>query len=239
MHMRIGYRVVNPDDVGRWEGDIVQVSLYRGLGDNLRIMEECVRACVEKGMPYVLHPVSYPLLDPGAFGELRSMAAHAGLALILHDERARGGGRLIGPDETRFLDALGELSRVAPVSFENAIDTQDAPWFWEKFAGSVTLDIGHMEAAGLDSAGFIASLDEECIKKVDYVHIHRNGEWRGGLTDHWPLRAGCRELLGLRELIRRKRDLAVILEINEIEETEGSLSLLRAVRDEGEGQGEF
>jgi sugar phosphate isomerase/epimerase len=230
--MRIGYRITGPDEVGRWDGEFVQISLYRRLGDNMKKIKECVGACRDKKMPYVLHPVSYPLLDPGAFEELRAMASNAGEALILHDETAPGGGRLIGEHGERFIDVLWELERRTPVSLENAINTPDAPWFWARFARSVTLDIGHMEAAGVDSVGFISSLDEDCIRKVDYVHIHHNNGLRGGLTDHWPLRAGCRELEGLRALLRRKRDFGVILEINEIEETAESLALIRAV---GEG----
>jgi hypothetical protein len=65
--------------------------------------------------------------------------------------------------------------------------------------------------------------------------MHRNGALRGGLTDHWPLLPGCRELQALRELLKRKRDVGVILEINETWETGTSLSLLRELREAEEG----
>jgi hypothetical protein len=57
--------------------------------------------------------------------------------------------------------------------------------------------------------------------------MHHNGKWRNGLTDHWPLEEGCRELEALKALLKRKRDLSVILEINETWETDKSLRLLR------------
>jgi sugar phosphate isomerase/epimerase len=233
--MRVGYRVTEPEEVGRWGADLVQISLYRGYSDNLARMERIVRACQAKGVPYVLHPVSYPLLDTRALWELRAMSGRAGLAMLLHDERAPGGGRLQGAHERRFREALGDLRAQARVSFENAVDTADAPWFWGRFAESVTLDIGHMESSGLDSAAYVRGLSDECVGKVEFVHMHRNGALRGGLTDHWPLLPGCRELQALRELLKRKRDVGVILEINETWETGTSLSLLRELREAEEG----
>jgi hypothetical protein len=234
--MRIGHRVVNPGDVGRWEADLIQITVYRGMPGNLRLMHECAGACRRKGIPFVVHPVSYRVLHEGSMEDLRVMAGDADMALILHDEPAPGGGRLSGPHEERFLAAIEELGAVVPISFENALNTADAPWFWARYAESVTLDLGHMEAAGLDSVEYVASLDEECIRKVKYVHIHRNGRLRGGLTDHWPLRPGCSELRALRELMHRTRGIDVILEINETEETGGSLGLLRSLREEMAGQ---
>ncbi len=234
--MRIGYRVVSPGEVGRWDGEIVQISLYRGQEANMARLMDISRVCAERGMPYVLHPVGYSLLALEELSELRRMAGvvagRGGEALLLHDERSPGGGRLTGPEGERFRAALEELGAAAPVSIENSSHTGDVRWFWDNFARSVTLDMGHMESAGLDSVEFVRSLDEATVRKVRYVHMHGNGELRGGLTDHHPLRPGCRELKALREFLLRKAGVGVILEINEREETGGSLALLRSLRDE-------
>ena len=132
--------------------------------------------------------------------ELRAMADLAGEAMILHDERAPDGTRLGGEHEEAFLRALEDLSVRTKISFENALETGDAPWFWSRYARSVTIDIGHAEVAGLDSVEFVRGLAEEIIDMTDYVHMHHNGEFRGGLTDHWPLSPGCRELRALQAL---------------------------------------
>jgi sugar phosphate isomerase/epimerase len=157
------------------------------------------------------------------------MAPWAGEALILHDARARDGGRLGGAEEQAFREALGELSALVRVSFENATFSPDAPWFWQQFAQSITLDVGHLEAAGLDSLGFVRALPQGLLQRVEYVHLHRNASLRGGLTDHWPITASCRELQAVRALLEHKPQVALILEINETEELEANLRLLRDV----------
>lgn len=225
--MRIAYRVARPEDVGQWEGDFVQISVYSHWEDSLEKMKESVRLLRERGIRYVMHPVGYTLLG-GDVDALRAMAGLSDLALILHDERAPDGGRLSGEHEARFLEVLEELSGIAPVSFENAIDTADALWFWERYARSVTLDIGHVESAGLDSVGFVRELPDEIVEKIEYVHMHHNNGLRGGLTDHWPLRPECRELAALGALLGRRTGFDVILEINETGEINDSVELLRA-----------
>lgn len=230
--MRIGYRVVDPGEVGKWGGELVQISLYRGRGNNSKRLAEISRACHERSMSYVLHPVGYSLLMPEDLGDLRLMAEQAGEALILHDERAPGGGRLEGREGEAFGAALEDLGSRARLSLENSTHTADVVWFWERFGGSVTLDMGHMESAGLNSVEFVRRLDKDIIRRVDYVHMHRNGTLRGGLTDHHPLRQGCRELEALRALLVMKSDVGVLLEINEREETEESMALLSELREE-------
>jgi sugar phosphate isomerase/epimerase len=229
--MQIGYRVVSPEEVGRWETDLIQISAYRGGLDNVDRVRQCARACREKGLPFVVHPVSYSLLDAGASGELLEMAELADRALILHDEKGPSGKRLHGQYDALFRQAAGELSRHASLSFENATDTADAVWFWDSYADSVTLDIGHAEAAGFDSVEFVAGLSDELVGRIRYVHMHRNGELRGGLTDHWPLMEGCRELRALKALLDRNPDVSAILEINETEQTGESLRMLRELSD--------
>jgi sugar phosphate isomerase/epimerase len=222
-----GYRVLYPEEVGTWEADILQVTVYRGLRDNIGLMKNCARMCREMGFPYVVHPVGYSLLEEETLRSLRVMAQWSDRALILHDERSPEGGRLGGAHEDRFRGALKELSSMAVISFENATYTPDATWFWKNYADSITLDIGHVEAAGLDSEEFVRSLESADVEKIQYVHMHRNNGLRGGLTDHWPLAPGCRELGALEELLKRRQDITVILEINETEMTGESLKLLR------------
>jgi len=230
--MIIGSRVLYPEEVEIWDAEIIQISVYRGMKDNMDIMMSCVRACRRAGRRYVIHPVSYSLLDDGTFGDLLRMAAYADLSLILHDERAPGGGRLEGAHDICFRRALEELQSITAVSFENAADTGDIRWFWNTYADSVTIDIGHIEAAGFNSVEFVrAFADDATIGNVRFVHMHRNNGLHGGITDHWPLRQGCREMEALKELIKIKPDVMVILEINEIEETEESLNLLRRLRN--------
>jgi hypothetical protein len=66
--------------------------------------------------------------------------------------------------------------------------------------------------------------------------MHRNNGLRGGLTDHWPLRAGCRELKALRKLLERRTEFSVILEINEVEEINDSIALIRALWKDVKGE---
>jgi hypothetical protein len=231
--MRIGYRVVGPEEVGLWKADIVQISVYRGQARPLDTVRDCASACVDRGISHVLHPVGYGLLEPGALNALLEMAQWAGEALILHDERAPDNGRLGGALGDYYVAALDELGALARVSLENSTFTQDVRWFWDAFAGSVTLDMGHMESSGMDSLEFVKGLDENTVAKVDYVHMHRNWRLRGGITDHWPLTPGCRELGALSELLGRKGDVAVILEINETDMTGESLGLIRALGEAG------
>jgi hypothetical protein len=60
--------------------------------------------------------------------------------------------------------------------------------------------------------------------------MHRNNGLRGGLTDHWPLTAECREYRALDTLIKIKPEISVILEINELDDVADSLNLLRNLR---------
>lgn len=230
--MRIGSRIVRPEEAGRWDIEIVQISVYSGFPYSIELMRESVSECRLRGLRYVLHPVNFSLLDPAAMENLRVMAELAGDALILHDERSSDGGRLTGNEGDSFNRSLEDLRSVVHVSFENATDTPDINWFWSNYADSITLDIGHIEAAGIDSVGFMKGMDVHTLSRVEYVHMHRNAEFRRGLTDHWYLIPGCRELHALRELLLRKDDVDVILEINETDMIEGSLMLLRELREE-------
>lgn len=229
--MRVGTRVVYPEEVGRWEADLVQISVYRGHRGNLHRMRQCAAECRKRGLSFVVHPVGYSLLEEEP-EDLREMAQCADLALILHDERNVRGGRLEGPEEARFLEALGRLRALARISFENATSTEDVVWFWDRFADSITLDIGHVESAGLNSVEFVKELPEDIVHRIEFVHMHRNADLRGGITDHWPPTPYCREVLALRHLLRRKRNVSVLLEVNEMEMIGQSLKLIRGLRQE-------
>ncbi len=228
--MIIGTRVLYPEEVDFWNAEILQISVYHGMKGSLDFMRECSSAFRDAGLRYVIHPVGYSLLQEEIFNELREMAQQTDRALILHDERNPDGTRLGNEWIAKYRKALERLSSIARVSIENAADTPDIRWFWDTFADSITLDIGHVESAGLNSVEFVHALDEQSLKKVRFVHIHRNNGLHGGITDHWPLSPGCREIRALEELVRVKPDVSVILEINEVEEIDESLSLLRELR---------
>ena len=230
--MLIGTRVLYAEEVEYCGADLLQISIYRGMTGSLEFMRNCARACKDAGIQYVIHPVKYSLLQKDMFEDLMEMAQLADLALIIHDEKSPDGGRLDGESGDIFRKSLDKLKTVAHVSIENSADTGDIHWFWDKFADSITLDIGHVESSGLNSVEFVKKLDDTTVKKIRFIHIHRNSVLRGGITDHWPLTPGCREISALRELIRIKPDVGVILEINEIESIMESMDILRTLRQE-------
>jgi hypothetical protein len=158
---------------------------------------------------------------------MKKIAEHVDLALIIHDETTPSGSRLHDAYERAFKDALEELSSLCTVSIENAGNTHDIKWFWKIFASSITLDIGHLEAAGIDSIRFINGLEIDIINRINYVHLHRvNGLHWSGLIDHWSLLKDCKELKALKVLLERKEDVGVILEINDMENLGESMALL-------------
>ena len=232
--MQIGYRVAAIQDIGRYPADLVQISYWGRFGPSLDQVRAMTEQCRGRGIPYVIHPVFTSLseTDPergrANRRELLELASMADLGLIVHDEVGPDGGRLAGEGMARYLETLTALSERCPVSVENANRTADIDWFWEKVPASITLDLGHVESAGLDSVAKVGGLSAELLARLDYVHLHRNNGDHGGITDHWPLERGCRELMALAALARRRTAFAVILEINEMEEVGRSLDLVRA-----------
>lgn len=229
--MRIGTRLVNPEEVGLWNAELLQISVYRNMENNLDIMIDSARACREAGIDYVIHPLGYSLLDEKVFETLALIAEWSDLALILHDERTPEGERLTGSNKMQFQRSIDELGAITHISLENSTNTADVQWFWETFADSITIDIGHIESAGLNSVEFIKSLDDDIIHKIEFAHMHRNNGLHGGITDHWPLRRECREIKALEELMKKKSDISVILELNETDEIGESLSILNELRN--------
>jgi hypothetical protein len=230
--MRIGSRIVHPDEVGLWSAEISQISVYRGAKDNLVLMRQCASRCREAKIPYVIHPVNYSLFDQKTLRDLQEMAEWADLGLILHDERTETGLRIQGDAETLFRENLDRLAVKSAISFENSTHTGDILWFWARYADAITVDLGHVEAWGTDSLAFVRSLDDETLRKVRYLHLHRNNGLHGGITDHWPLTRNCREVLALREFLLRKSDVDLLLEINETESIRESLGILSNIREE-------
>lgn len=229
--MLIGTRIVNPEEINLWNSEIIQISVYHGMKDNLDKMITCARKCKETGIRYVVHPVRYSLLKEEMCDEIMIMAEQADLALILHDETGPDGKRLSGNEEATFRKAVEKLNLTTKISFENSTDTGDIKWFWNEFADSVTLDIGHVESSGLDSLAFVRELDKAVIEKIQFVHMHRHNGLRGGITDHWPLSNNCRELLALKEFLKIKSNVSVFLELNEVEKIGESLDILRSLRE--------
>ena len=230
--IRIGTRISHPSEVRLWKVDLLQISVYYGKQDNFDRIKKCSHACMQQGIRYALHPVMYSLMDKSMFSDLKTMAKWSDLALILHDEKIKHRQRLEGQNRRDFKGLLGKLETLCPVSFENATDSGDVIWFWKNFAHSITLDIGHLELAGMNSVEFVKSLDQQLVERIRYVHMHRQNGWRRGLTDHWYLTPDCREVQALKELLKRTRDIAIFLEINETEKIPDSLQILRNVRDE-------
>lgn len=237
--MQVGYRITTPEDIKLGTADLFQISVYhRAPVDNLERVIACACACNKADKPYVVHPVNYFLLDedPDTFEDLTDIAKWAGAALLLHDEviwQTTSSGiqlnRLEGEDEKKFRGRLEILEKICKVSFEDAVNVKDAPWFWKNFAHSVTIDIGHLESAGINSLKFVNSLEPEILAKVEFCHMHRKHEIRYGLADHWPLVPGCRELDALEALLEKRPDLKVILELNP-DELLDSLHMLQELK---------
>jgi sugar phosphate isomerase/epimerase len=244
--MEIGYRIIRPEDVGAQPLRFAQISLWRtadwGVADGERAVNETIQiagTCRQRGIRTVFHPLEYPLTGEHAartMDVMRRLASAADLGIIIHDEGGAGGQRLSAAEETSFEKNLRVISALTTVSIENAFNSGDITRFWERFVVpapktvSITLDIGHLESADIDSIAFVRNMPEHLLDRVYFVHMHHKGAERYGIKDHWPLVSGCREIEALRVLLSRKPDLRVILEL----ETKGegvreSIELLRTM----------
>ena len=121
----------------------------------------------------------------------------------------------------RFLKKIsGRSAQLCPVSVENAFNSGDVTWFWERFvvpapkAVSITIDIGHLESADIDSISFIRNMPEHLAERITFAHIHHKAGERYGIKDHWPLVPGCREIEALKVLLTRRPDVRVIVELD-------------------------
>jgi sugar phosphate isomerase/epimerase len=213
--MEIGYRIVRPDDVGAQPLQFAQISLWRAANWGVAVGEqgvteaiEIARACKTRGIRTVFHPLEYPLA-----GE--------------HSQNTPDGERV-------FERNLAEISSLCPVSIENAFRSGDVTWFWERFVVpapenvSITLDIGHLESAEIDSISLIRDLPERLASRIQFVHMHHKAGERYGIKDHWPLVPGCREIEALKVLRSRRPDVRVVLELDAAEDGMGqSIELLK------------
>ena len=228
--MELGYRVIRPSDVGLIPLQFVQISLWRtadwGAAEGEEVVQQALEMaalCRRQGIRTVFHPLEYPLTNEYAgetMGVLRRLAAAADLGIILHDEGGVSGQRLSKDLAKEYEANVREIAGLCPVSIENAFNSGDAEWFWNRFVVSgpdsisITLDIGHLESAGIDSASFVRELPEDYLSRIRFVHLHHKAEERYGVMDHWPLVSGCRELKAMHMLLARKKDLWVILELD-------------------------
>ena len=244
--MELGYRIVRPDDVGKQQLPLAQISLWRsanwGVSDGEQAVREAieiVNACKARGIRTVFHPLEYSLANEHAENTLAVMqrlAAACDLGIIIHDEGGQDGERMSADEERIFEKNLRTISELCPVSVENAFNSGDVTWFWERFvlpapkAVSITIDIGHLESAAIDSFSFIRTLPDRLISRVHFAHVHHKAEDRFGIKDHLPLVPGCREIEALKELIRRRPDVRVVLELDAGKEGMGeSIELLKGL----------
>jgi sugar phosphate isomerase/epimerase len=243
--MELGYRIIRPSDVGGQPLAFAQISLWRTANWDVAEGERAVReaieiagACMLRGIRTVFHPLDYPLTGEQASetpGVLRRLAAEADLGIIIHDEGGAGGKRLTPGEEWAFEKKLAEISGLCPVSIENSFNSGDITRFWERFVApapdstSITLDIGHLELAGLDSTQFVRDLPLHLLERIRFVHMHHHDAGDPHpVKDHKPLIPGCREIDALTVLRERKKDLWVILELDATENGMGeSIELLR------------
>jgi sugar phosphate isomerase/epimerase len=199
---------------------------------------EIAAACKARGIRTVFHPLEYPLTGEYAaetLDALKRLAAAADLGIIIHDEGAAGAARLGNEQADQYARNVQELCGLCRISIENSYNSGDITWFWERFvapapdSASITLDIGHLELAGLDSISFILNMSQRLVERIDFVHMHHHdARSPHAVKDHQPLVPGCREIEALRVLCKRKEDVRIVLELDATEDGMGqSIELLR------------
>ncbi len=233
--MELGYRIIRPADVGRYPLKFAQISLWReanwGVADGERGVVEAIemaRECKSHNINSVFHPLEYPLANEHGDRTrdvLRRLARASDLGIIIHDEGGRDRQRLSAAEAEQYERSVREISVLCPVSIENSYNSGDITWFWERFVASapenvsLTLDIGHLELAGLDSVSFVRNMPQRLIDRMRFVHMHHyDGADTHWVKDHKPLVAGCREIEALKVLTQRRSDLFVILELDAAED---------------------
>ncbi len=230
--MELGYRIIRPEDVGTQPLTFAQISLWRvanwGVSEGDRAVEEAIeiaRECRSRGIRTVFHPLEYPLSNEHAertLDVMRRLSTAADLGIIIHDEGSSGGKRFSGDEADRYEEGVREISRHCHVSIENSFNSGDITWFWERFAApaapdkvSVTLDIGHLELSGIDSVSFVRNMPQHLVERIRFAHMHHHDPLDSHeVKDHKPLVAGCREIKALKELLKRTRNIWVVLELD-------------------------
>jgi sugar phosphate isomerase/epimerase len=228
--MEIGYRIIRPRDVGTQPLLFAQISLWQsanwGVAEGEQAVTQAIAiasACTVRRIRTIFHPLEYPLANEHAdrtMGVMRRLAAASDLGIIIHDEGGPDGKGLSPVEGALFEKNLAELGRLCPVSIENAFNSGDITRFWERFVVpapknvSITVDIGHLESADIDAIAFVRDLPQRLMERVNFVHMHHKDKERYGIKDHWPLVAGCREIEALKELLKRRPDVRVVLELD-------------------------
>ncbi len=245
--MKIGYRIIRPSDVGTQTVKFAQISLWRkadwGVSDGDRGVQEAIetaKACRKRDIRTVYHPLEYPLtgaLASESTEVMRKLAAQSDLGIIVHDEGGEGRSRLTDKEAEQYEANVKTISGLCPVSIENSYNSGDITWFWKRFVlpmqetVSITIDIGHLEGAGIDSTAFIRQLPDSLVNRIRFVHIHHHDPFASGVKDHRPLIAGCREIEALKILGQRKKNLWVIVELDAAAAGMGdSIGLLEQVK---------
>jgi hypothetical protein len=244
--MHLGYRIIRPSDIGTQSVNFAQISLWRkadwGVSDGERGVLEAMataRTCRQQGIRTVFHPLEYPMTGKHADATvdmMRQLATTSDLGIIIHDEGGED-GRLTGAEAVQYGVNVRAVSRHCPVSIENSYNSIDITWFWERFVlpmpetVTITLDIGHLELAGINSVVFVRELPPVLLSRLQFVHIHHHdGNSTHWVRDHRPLVPGCREVEALKLLLSRKQDLWVIVELDASEQGMAeSIELLRQV----------
>lgn len=230
--MLSGYRITKKEEVGLHDADFVQIGFYNGFGTGINEIKEIALLCRDRNIRYIIHPINFFLSETrsrerkNTMNILTALARLTDLGLIVHDEWTPYGGRLNSQWEKNYRKGLNELKDICKVSIENANNSHDAEWFWRNFASSITIDIGHLEAAGINSVNKLKNFPSDLLDKLEYIHLHRNGAHR----DHWPITEDCKEIKAFEEILKRKPDIKAILEINEMEELEKNLKLLEGFK---------
>ncbi len=245
--MEIGYRIIRPADIGTQPVTFAQISLWRvadwGVAAGERAVSESIqtaRTCSTRGIRTVFHPLGYSLISGYAeqtLGVMRRLAEVADLGIIIHDEGGDGGKRLSSAEAEQYEKNVREIKGLCHVSVENSHNSGDIMWFWERFVTpaadnlSLTLDIGHLELAGLDSTAFVQNMPQRLVKRTAFVHMHHHDPLGlGSVKDHRALIPNCREIRALKELLKRKQDLWVVLELDSQEDgMRQSIDLLQQV----------
>jgi sugar phosphate isomerase/epimerase len=243
--MELGYRIIRPDDVGKYPLPFAQISLWCTAKWDVAVGEEAVQqaieiaaACKARGVRSVFHPLEYPLTNEQgsqALAVLRRLSPAADLGIIIHDEGGADGRRLSVAGAEQYERGMREMSALCPVSIENSYNSGDITWFWERLvipapeSVSITLDIGHLELAGLDSVAFVRTLPQRLVERITFVHMHHHDSSEPrAVKDHKPLVPGCREIEALKILLARKNDVRVVLELDAAEDGMGrSIELLK------------
>ena len=244
--MELGYRIIRPGDVGSHPLPFVQISLWReanwGVSEGEPAVREAIEiagACKARGIRTVFHPLEYPLSGDHAaqtVDVLQRLAASSDLGIIVHDEGGAGRKRFSSSEAGQYERNVREISTRCPISIENSYNSGDITWFWERFvvpapaSVSITLDIGHLELAGLDSVLFVQNMPQRLIDRTQFVHMHHHdGNDTRWVKDHKPLVAGCREIEALKVLLQRKRDVFIVLELDAAEDGMAqSIELIRS-----------